>query len=460
MKKFKNVKIFYKWRISIFLALGIICNILTGLPLFRILGIPDFIEYPLNLVGMILIAIGSYYLSRYRAFEKVDDVLMNKVDDACNILIRADDDNKLQPLNNDKYSPKLLIEQIKEFGIRILEAFCEKEILQLVEGGIFLIKDPLLPPHKKAIYPTRIKNIIIENKEYINMYKLIHYYIENHQDNIAILITNKSGKVEKLVDNKDNQKIEINDGEIEAYLSEGKIPLPSQKAIITPITYKENNKNKNMGYLLLFYHSQNFLSRLFNPKEMIDNYMLEKIEDWKLDDAIKSVLNKERLLLAFYLEKVVDEITTKAIEKGENYYRENFSEICEEVLKAICIIMKIDGGGFLFDFGKQKLVIYETNIAKRDIEGNIIPKIRNSNSEKVDIFTDWDVENNKQIGNNILYVNIKYENRELGLLGLIASRDFEDFDKMVLNILEDIKLDDLFILFEKKDDNNNFKMSN
>jgi hypothetical protein len=43
----------------------------------------------------------------------------------------------------------------------------------------------------------------------------------------------------------------------------------------------------------------------------------------------------------------------------------------------------------------------------------------------------------------MLFVNIDFEGDYLGQLGLFSDRKFVDFDVMILDLIEDIKIDDM-----------------
>jgi len=439
MTRFKMVKLFFIRRISILGLLGISCYVFFALQQFTIIWFPNLWEVIITSLGAGFFAAASYYLSRYRTFGRIDDFLMGEIDHACNKLIDADDPQKLKP-HGDIYTPKLLVAQVQNFGIDILKTFCRKDIFQLVEGGILSIKDHILPNHPISVYPFEIKERIDST-----LYDFIDLYLRYFPEEISILKTNRTKKIVEIVD-VDEVPLDIYNMELENMFERG-VPLPFEKAIITPITLNKSN----IGYLLLFYHSQSFISRLINPKEMIDNYMLKKIEDWKLDDAIKSIINKERLLLSFYLEKIIDDITTPTIKSyGIKKPKLNFENVCKDVLEVICKILKIDKGGFFYEKKTDQIFCQTKSLSEMKIHQIIIPYIKSNiaaDNKKVSNFKIREmpspVENIDF--NNVIYVKIEYENEELGLLGLFTTREIEEFDRLVLDIIEDIKLDDLFL---------------
>lgn len=447
MAEFKKVRSFFVLRITVLAILGVFCQILLTFGHYTIIkDLPNLWEVLIGALGTLFIFGAGSYLTRYRTIGKVDEYLMGEIDIACNELIKSDDPKKLDPIRDEcPYIPKLLVKKVHEFGIKILETFHKKKVFQLVEGGVFSVKDSLLPIHPRAIHPPDIE---INNE----LFEFIDKYMASNQGNIAILISDQSKRITDIVD-VDNKILKLTDPTLLHDISNKVVPLPFEKAILTPITFD----GINIGYLLLFYHSQPFLSRLFNPKEMIDNYMLKKIEDWKLDDAVKSIINKERLLLAFYLEKCIDEITNKAMRMdttNKKVYEENFPKLWKEIMETICNIMKIDRGSVLCDSITGKIIKYnvdfEENDLKREIFPVLLPAIAADN-QKVDIITENNLEGigHKYSFNNVLYVKIAHGGEDFGMLYLFATRKFEDFDKMIMDIIEDIKLDDLFMLFHK-----------
>ncbi|KAA3653463.1 MAG: hypothetical protein DWQ10_18410 [Calditrichaeota bacterium] len=440
---FKSVKMFFVFRIAFFLLLGIGCYLSFGLQQSTFLPeFPNLWEVIITTVGGASLAMASFYWSRFRLLGRIDDSLMGEVDQACNDLINADDPGKLKPYGN-VFTPKLLVEQVGVFGQRILKTFCRKQIFHYVEGGVFSIKDPILPLHPRSIYPEALRNAIDPV-----LYNFIDVYLKNLQEGIIIFRTDRSNKVNRITD--ENDKILAFDSkELKTFIDDG-FTLPHKNAILTPIFLK----NRNIGYLLLFYKSQNAFSKWINPREMIDNYMLKKIEDWKLDDVIQSIIEKERLLLSFYLEKIIDDVTTPQIRPS--LFAKNkmdFPETCEKILEAICKLLKIEKGGFLYHNATDGLVRYAESLSEEIIHGSIVPYTKSllaANNRKVSSFKTGALEALPENVDfkNVIYVKIEHNSRELGLLGLFANRELDEFDKFVLDIIEDIKLDDLFLLYK------------
>ncbi|KAA3614620.1 MAG: hypothetical protein DWQ05_15095 [Calditrichaeota bacterium] len=440
---FRNVRLFFIMRIVVFLSIGIGCYIFFALQQFTPLAdFPNLWEVIITTFGGACVALGSYYWSSYRMLHRIDDYLMGEVDRACNYLIDADDPKKLKPHGNI-FIPKLLVEQVCHFGNKILKTFCQKQTFSNAKGGIFCVKDPILPPHPRSIYPEKLANKIESD-----LFKFIDLFLELYPNKIAIFRTDKQNRISRVIDFY-GKNINLEFQALGDLLRQG-IKLPYKNAIITPIFLKKSN----IGYLMLFYKSQHFIAKILNPREMIDNFMLKKIEDWKLDDAIQSIIQKERLLLSFYLEKTIDDVTTPLIRtsySGEN--KINFPEVCKDILEAICKILKMDKGGFLYHSANDELVCYTDSLNDEEIHRQIVPYTKSllaTNNKKVSNFKirsmgtqlpDVDFE-------NVFYVKIEYDSDELGLLGLFATREMEEFDRFVLDIIEDIKLDDLFLHYK------------
>ncbi len=186
--------------------------------------------------------------------------------------------------------------------------------------------------------------------------------------------------------------------------------------------------------------------------------MLKKIEDWKLDDAIQSVIHRERLLLSFYLEKVIDDETTPQIRKSMFTKKGmDYRSVCTKILEAISKILKFDKGGFLYRNATDELVCYAESLGEEDIHRKLLPytkRLLAASNKKVASFKISSTDSSLDLGEvdfeNVIYVRIEYDD-DLGLLGLFETRNMHDFDKFVLDIIEDIKLDDLFLHYQSID---------
>ena len=100
------------------------------------------------------------------------------------------------------------------------------------------------------------------------------------------------------------------------------------------------------------------------PRELIDNYMLKKIENWKLDDAIRSIIDKERLILVFYLILQIDKIMNDLVVR---YKLENGNfelkpqDIHNKLLKILVEMMRTDGCGYIWIKENNKVTVSPAN---------------------------------------------------------------------------------------------------
>lgn len=239
------------------------------------------------------------------------------------------------------------------------------------------------------------------------------------------------------------------DNKIGKMIGDG-LAIPYDKAVITPIA----TNGSSIGYFVLFYHPQPVIPSIINPKEMVENFMFKKIEDWKLDDAIKSVINKERFLLAFYMIKLIDRITNQIIQdyidKSEKV-KLDLVQIHKNILSVLCGIMKAEGGGYIWIEKGDIVTSHENLVPNVAVRQKFIPYINSlslANNKKVGrIYTSEISDLPSSIGfDHVLFVNMKFDHLFIGQLALFAKRKFDDFDEMVLDMIEDFKLDDLFML--------------
>lgn len=229
---FKSVQMYFIFRIAFFLLLGITSYVFFGLQQSTILpDFPNLWEVLITAFGGTCLAIASYYFSRYRLLGRIDEFLMGEVDKACNALIDADDPGKLKP-NGNIYTPKLLVEQVGEFGKSILQTLCSNEIFHYAEGGVFCIKDPILPQHPRTVYPDALRDNI--GSVFFNF---IDLYLRDHPEDTVLFRTDKMKTIKNLTDEA-GKSISLYDENLHNMLKKG-IRLPSRNAILTPIFLKK-----------------------------------------------------------------------------------------------------------------------------------------------------------------------------------------------------------------------------
>ncbi len=169
---FNNVRLFFILRIGVLFTIGFGCYGFFALQQFTPLAeFPNLWEVIITSIGAAGLAGGSFYWSRYRILGRTDGYLMGEIDRACEYLIEADDPKKLKPYGN-LYTPKLLLEQIGEFGRKILKTFCQERFFPNAKGGIIYLRDPILSVHPHSIYPDSLGEKIDSQ-----LYKFIAFLI-------------------------------------------------------------------------------------------------------------------------------------------------------------------------------------------------------------------------------------------------------------------------------------------
>lgn len=237
------------------------------------------------------------------------------------------------------------------------------------------------------------------------------------------------------------------------FIQEKKVKIPSQRATISPIEMER----VNLGYLILFYHRQKTILKIFEPREMIDNYMLKNIEDWKLNNSIRSILDKERYLLVFFLINQLDKIFNELIidyKKHNGEYKLKPRDIHVKILEILTNLLKAEKGGYVWINKTNRMTTYQVKAPKQQILSKIVPYVQRSQYDKNNKADHVELKkifrkNNPFDFNNLLFVNVALEEDYIGQIGLFSDRDFERFDVMALDLAEDIKLDDMLSVIHR-----------
>lgn len=439
---------YYYIRIGLFGLIGLACYLTFAFQVKNpIPKFPNLWEIIITSIGGLMISAGTYFFTKLKTIRNIDNLLMTGIDESCDILSLADDPDKLKQ-QGENGPPNLLIKNIDEFGIEILKFFCSKEVFPLVEGGIFAIRDPLLPEHEPTIYFS--KN---DKKIDPNLWKLLEIYVEFYPDQLGILDTHGPNIISKIYDINYNV-MDLQATDIMEYIQEYKVKIPTQRATISPIEMD----GVNLGYLILFYHRQKSILKIFEPREMIDNFMLKNIEEWKLNNAIRAILDKERYLLVFFLINQLDKIFNKLIidykeQNGE--YKLKPRDIHVEILDILTNVLRAERGGYIWIKNTNRMTTFHVDCPKQQILSKIVPYVQRSQIDKNNKADQVELKkifrgSNPFTFNNLLFVNVAFEDIYIGQIGLFSNRQFERFDVMALDLAEDIKLDDMLSLIHRE----------
>lgn len=404
---------------------------------------PNLWEILITGFGGLMISIATYFFSKLRTIRNIDEHLMTGIDRACDKLALADDLEKLTP-RGEVGTPKLLTEPIHEFGTEILDFFCGEEVFPLVDGGIFAIRDPLLPDHEMTIYPKNLRKKIDQN-----FWEFLELYVEFFPGILGIVETQGPNIILRILD-ADYKVLDLGGTGIQEFIDENKIRIPSKKATISPIEMDD----VNLGYLILFYHKQKPYWKIFEPREMIDNFMLENIEEWKLNNAIRAILDKERYLLVFYLINQLDKIFNRLIlgyKEKNGAFRIMPKDIHNEIL---CKVLKADKGGYIWIERTKKITTYQNNTETQQLLSKVVPYVHRIYEKKGHKAGEVGMKmlfkrKNPFDFDNLLFVNVALEQDYIGQIGLFSDRNFEHFDIMALDLAEDIKLDDMLSVIHR-----------
>ena len=442
-----KIKKYYYVRIGVFGMIGVACYIFFALqPENYFQKLPNLWEIVITGFGGLMISVATYFFSKWKTIRNIDEHLMTGIDEACDKLALADDQEKLEP-QGENGLPKLLIQPIYEFGADIIKFFCSEQVFPLVDAGVFTIRDPLLPDHEMTIYPPKFSNKIDQN-----FWVLLERYVEFFPGTLGIVETQGPNIISKILD-EDYKALDLKGTEIQEFIDKTKIKLPTKKATISPVEMD----NVNLGYLILFYHKQKPFLKIFEPREMIDNSMLKNIEEWKLNNAIRSILDKERYLLVFYLINQLDKIFNRLI----LHYKEQNGEfklkpraIHIEILEILTNVFKAEKGGYIWIKKSNRMTTLRVEAPKQQVLSKIVPYVQRSQEEKnikadeVGLKKVFRSKNPFNF-NNLLFVNVALENDYIGQIGLFSDREFERFDVMALDLAEDIKLDDMLSVIHR-----------
>jgi len=390
-----------------------------------------------------------YYIQR-KLLQTINQKLISEVDGLCDDLITKGAYHAFEDLADG--FPRLLRLEIKSFSEELLKLLCDAELFKYTVGAIFHVSCKNLPSHSEVFSSPLLSSAWSSDlKEAI-----CHYVFTNKETESLFIEADKNRKIKQIVRHSTNTKIDLFEL-LGKQTPSQKLEIPSSFCTITPI----NIKSLPLGFIALFFESPSLFYRIYKSEPIIDLYVLEKIENWKLDDVIKSVFEREILLYTIYLIRKFDRYANQSLairnaEEKEKLLKNITQDLTKYMFAPVSYIS-------IYQNNKNKHVFHFVSNTddEHPIKTQVIPHIDNlllnemSMDERQPKFCD--ISNlgldtrGKIINRYIIYVPIKFninkngksEETYFGHFGLLRDNEFNEFDHLILSILEENKIDNI-----------------
>ncbi len=374
--------------------------------------------------------------------ESINRKLLNMIDNCCNKLISvgAYDAFKLDV----EGFPFLLREELYRFGNDLIKYFCDKDLFKNIDGGVFYLKSQNLPTHEVAIYPETIRQYYsTEFKE------AMEYYVYHEKRSSSLIMTAKNNKIKsaKIMD-KDPVTLYSKSGKPIDY---SHLRLPSDYCTVTPV----NINDQPLGYFALFYEKPPSITSWYQMEPLIDIFIIEKLENWKIDDIIKSMFEREMLLYTIFLIMRLDDFSNiinsvKNVSKKKEFVMNKIVEEFSKYLFSPVCYLHVEDEIYIHSKASHE----ETELIKNRLIPNIAQTFEKLTYDErqpreCDVATlgfDVNVKNKY-----IVFVPIKFKETTedftkehyYGHFGLLRETEYNEFDLSMLAILEETKLDNI-----------------
>jgi hypothetical protein len=236
------------------------------------------------------------------------------------------------------------------------------------------------------------------------------------------------------------------------------INLPCKRVVIVPIAHDEK---EILGYFALFSSKGVSLIRRLMPFIYPESELLAEIENKKIDDSIKFFIERQRLLLAIGLVRILDtEVFEQILTKNIN----GFAECAHKIVEIITQQLKLPVG---FIYLKEDLLPKEDLFKNPEIYVRDETEISHKRikDEFILLFID-EVKHNwpkdlvvDNIARYVSPVPLKLEHflacpistssRDYGIIGFIKREPFNDFDQELILNIENFKIDDCFSTLDR-----------
>lgn len=205
-----------------------------------------------------------------------------------------------------------------------------------------------------------------------------------------------------------------------------------------------------LGYIGLFRHENpSMIERFLDSVQLLtEKSILQAIEDKKIDDAIKNFLFRQSLLQVFITLTYLDNI----YEKTQEF--KSIKELGDRIVEALRVCWRFNACLILTTKDELSYSLDE-NVNLELINSKLIPRIKLSfssiESNLPCIGSAADVYEDEKPGFQH-YIAIKIEKDDVlyGYLIATSKRSLTDFEKQMLIILENYKIDDAYSLFANR----------
>lgn len=400
--------------------------VLIGLLVFGVI-LRDMTGFFVSLGIEFLVACIGFFVGRAFELYRLRETLVTEVDRA------IDDLSKMRRLNPRDTSQLY-------FDSRNMEKFCQRFFKILTEQfdydlGLFEITDASLPftffnsyPRKAQVPAPHILDVIKD---------------------IAL-----SGEAKVVNYNRDNMAKEFKKRGFEL----ASISLPCQRVVMVPIAH---GKQEILGYFALFSaHTKPFLNKI-TLRNFPEKELLAEIENKKIDDSLKFFIERQRLLLAIGLVRILD---VEVFEKIITQEIQDLTDCGRRIVQILTDKLKLPVG---FIYLNPELLTATNSVDNpyiyiRDGEGVTEQRIKQEflssfiGSRKSDWMREPIMESVAKVSRtNSLHLEfflscpIGIESKDYGMIGFLARRAFNEFDKELIRNLENFKIDDCFSALER-----------
>lgn len=205
-----------------------------------------------------------------------------------------------------------------------------------------------------------------------------------------------------------------------------------------------------LGYIGLFrYERPSLVERFLDTVQLLtEKSILQAIEDKKIDDAVKNFLFRQSLFQVFITLNYLDNIYEKT-----QTFKSN-KELGDQIVEALRVCWRFNGC-LILTVDNQLSHSLDENVRLELIRSKLIPRIKLSfstnESNLLCIGSAADIFEDEKAGFQH-YIAIKIEKDEIlyGYLIATSKRAFSDFEKQMLIILENYKIDDAYSLFKNR----------
>ena len=416
------IKILLRKR-TIFFLLFILIIGLTSTTAF--LGY-DYIWWLRGSIFFSITTIIGIYIGQITTAYKVRHALETKVDDLLNELAIP----KLSRLDD----PNLERISFCQFGKKLLALLCED--IDYEAGVIYIFEKSLKPTFIQTYYHYHKSELTLSRDDY----KLYDRLCRRDPDD-TITVSIKSNDIYN-IKYKSNSKLNE-----KQKLSENFYTRRFKYLKLLPISLLGDY----LGYIGLFKEvKSSFFDEILEIVHILsEKTILQEIENKKIDDSMKNFLFRQLILQIILTIRYLDNI------HDDLHLLKSFNELSDKILKIIQDCWNFNS--CIIKYKNNDIIsIVDQCVDINLVKCKLIPRIdqRIENENELQIFEEnagqlFSIEENPGFESAIA-IKIQKLNLYFGYLLVTCNRQFTDFEKQMLIILENSKIDDCYFELSKR----------